>query len=89
MLCEIVWVLIRAYEYRKEVIVDVITQILSTREFVVENSQNVWLALKSFEKGEADFADYLIGHSNKTSGCDYTITFDKSAAKHINFKLLK
>ena len=70
-------------------IVNVIGQILSTREFVIENSQNVWLALKSFENGDADFADYLVGHSNKTSGCDYTITFDKSAAKHINFKLLK
>jgi predicted nucleic-acid-binding protein len=88
VLCEIVWVLKRAYKYDKEIIVDVINQILLTKEFKVENSQNAWLALKEFKTGKADFADHLLGISNNKAGCNYTITLDKTASLSSNFKLL-
>ena len=80
VLCEIIWVLKRAYRYNKQIIIDIIRQLLQTGELMVDNSENVWLALEAYEEGSADFSDYLIALSNKNAGCEKTITFDKNAA---------
>jgi predicted nucleic-acid-binding protein len=88
VLCELVWVLRRAYEFKKEIIVEVIKQILTTKEFIVHNSENAWKALNEFSNGKADFSDYIIGYVNKDVGCEFTITFDKFAAENKYFKLL-
>lgn len=87
VICEIVWVLKRAYRYEKSVIIQVIRQILNASELIVENSESVWQALKDFELGDADFSDYLIAQCNRYHGCDYTITFDKQAVQHPLVKL--
>lgn len=86
VICEIVWVLRRAYGYEKKIVIRVIQKILQTSEMVVENSENVLKALDAYKNGKADYSDYLIAFSNGTAGCKYTITFDKRAA---NFKLFK
>jgi len=89
VLCEVVWVLKRAYGYNKPIIINVLRQILLTAEFNIENSDVMWKALKEFESGQADFSDYIIGNSNLENGCEYTITFDKSVSGNPNFLLLK
>jgi predicted nucleic-acid-binding protein len=86
VLCEIVWVLKRAYGYDKSVMLQVIKQILSTQEFKVEHAECAWQAVGDFEKGNADFSDYLIGSSNRLQGCEYTVTFDKEALTHPAFR---
>jgi predicted nucleic-acid-binding protein len=88
ILCEIVWVLKRAYGYNKDIIITVISKILQTKEFVVENSELVLQAVKEYQKGPADFSDYLIAARNRDADCKYTITLDKAAAKSKYFKLL-
>ena len=87
VLCEIVWVLKKAYGYDKIIIVSVLEKILQTKEFIVENAEVAWIALKEYEKAGADFSDYLIAVLNRFADCDYTITFDETAAKFKYFQL--
>lgn len=88
VLCEIVWVLRRAYNYNKSVITNVLSKLLSLKELIVERSAEVSIALKEYKNGNADFVDYLIGVINNQKGCDLTYTLDKKAAMTAHFKLL-
>ena len=80
VLVELVWVLTAAYRYEKPVVASVIRQILRTTEFLVEDRETAWAALREFESGGADFADCLIAHRNHARGCTQTWTFDRRAA---------
>ena len=88
VLCELVWVLSGAYRYPKKTILEVLGQILITSELEVENEQVARLSLDAYKNGAADYADYVIGFSNKTSGCDVTYTFDHNFADDRIAKLL-
>lgn len=48
----------------------------------------MWTALRNYNTGKADFADFLLGEVNRLQGCDYTVTFDKQAARSDSFVLL-
>jgi len=86
--CEIVWVLKRAYGYNKELIIMVLKQILITTELEVENSDCALLALRDYEKGHADFADYFIAEINREKGCESTVTFDQKTSDCRQFTIL-
>ena len=85
VLVELAWVLTAAYHYEKSVVASVIRQILRTVEFVVEDRDTAWSALREFEAGGADFTDCLIAHRNHARGCRLTYTFDRSAARGRHF----
>ncbi len=68
VLVELVWVLTSAYDYEKAAVIPVIRQLLRTAEFAVEDRQTVRAALREFESGGANFADYLIAHRNHARG---------------------
>lgn len=85
VLCELVWVLERGYKYSKESITKVIKHILSTKEFIFENQELLWLALNQYSQKKLDFSDALIGEINKNFDCTNTFTFDKAAATANNF----
>ena len=88
VLLELVWVLTSAYGYEKAIVVPVIRQVLRTAELAVEDHQVVRAALRDFESGAADFADYLIAHRNHARGCTRTCTFDRRAARGRYFALV-
>lgn len=77
VLCELVWVLGRTYEYSRADVAAVIGQVLTTEQIVVEDADLAWLALSDFKASKADFADSLIGRKNLRLGCDATVTFDR------------
>ncbi|MGB9429123.1 MAG: type II toxin-antitoxin system VapC family toxin [Gammaproteobacteria bacterium] len=81
VLAELFWVLTRGYEYPKALLVGVLTKLLTASELEIEDSTNAWTALRAYESGNADFADYLIGLCARSTGCETTYTFDKRAAK--------
>jgi predicted nucleic-acid-binding protein len=56
------------------------TPILETRQLIVQEAETVWLALRLFEQGNADFADCLVERTGAAAGCKRTVTFDKAAA---------
>ena len=80
-LCELVWVLESAYGYSRGVVADILRQILSTAELSVESTDQAWAALRAYDSGGADFADYLMGIRNRAQNCDSTCTLDKRAAR--------
>jgi predicted nucleic-acid-binding protein len=87
-LCEIVWVLKRAYRYDKKVILTLLQQLLNTQEIYISSQAEAWLAYYDYEQGNADFSDYFIARINKKFGCPFTFSFDKKACQNENFKLL-
>lgn len=77
---ELAWVLGRGYGYAKAEVVKVLAAILTSAELRVQEAALAWAALRAYESGQADFADYLIGAVNASCGCETTVTFDKHAA---------
>jgi predicted nucleic-acid-binding protein len=88
VLCELVWVLSRAYRFSKETIVGLLEKILVTSQFEIEDKNIVWRALSKYKDGGADFADCLIGEVNSAAGCVGTLTLDVSAGQLATFEML-
>jgi predicted nucleic-acid-binding protein len=88
VLCELVWVLESAYGYSKDTIVPVLEKLLRTSQLKIEDVQAAWTAFRMYQKGKADFADCLLGATNRIGGCEWTVTFDQSASKLEGFQLL-
>jgi predicted nucleic-acid-binding protein len=88
VLCELVWVLESAYGYSKDTIVSVLEKLLRTSQLKIEDVQAAWTAFRIYQKGSADFADCLLGTTNRLGGCDVTVTFDRAASKLEGFHLL-
>jgi len=89
VLCEMVWVLSGAYGYDKATVQSVLQRIFFACELAVEKQEYAWSALRDYAQGNADFSDYLIIHLNRSSGCEYTVSFDKKASHHRLVRLLK
>lgn len=81
VLAELAWVLGRGYGYAKAEVVKVLAAILSSAELKVQEAALAWAALRAFQSGQADFADYLIGAVNADCDCEMTFTFDKRTAQ--------
>lgn len=88
VICELVWVLESAYQYSRHEIANVVEQVLRTREFHILEPELLWQALFGYQHRGADFADHYIDSINNHAGCEYTVTFDKTAAKVGHFKEL-
>ncbi len=88
VLCELEWVLSGAYRYSRALVADVMARILRTGEFVVEDGDDAWIALRQFRDGNADFADCLLARTNLAQGCEVTATFDRKASPLDGFELL-
>lgn len=78
-LVEIVWVLDSCYEQPKRSILNVIFALLTTRQLVVERADSVYIAMKRYGSGKADFSDAVISVIAENDGCDSIVTFDKKA----------
>ena len=88
VLCEMAWVLSRAYDFTRKEVSEALEMILYTRQFEIEAKDRVVRGLREYRKGKADFADYLIGLKNQAAGCAATITFDRKAASLGSFQVL-
>lgn len=88
VVCELTWVLQRAYGRPREDIAGVLETILTSNELKVESADTVWQALRKFRKGTADIADYLIGGGNAMHDAAPTFTFDKKVSSDADFRLL-
>ena len=87
VVCELTWVLSRAYGYAKDELLGVLEKILAAGQFAFEDKDSLWRALEAFRRSSADFADCLIGVKNSTAGCRTTVTLDRAAAGLANFTL--
>ncbi|GGH04521.1 PIN domain-containing protein [Silvibacterium dinghuense] len=87
-LAETAWVLGGNYEFDRKMIVAVITALLQAEELVVEQAEVVREALHLFEESRAGLSDCLIAQLGRHAGCEYTVSFDRHAAKLPGMKLL-
>lgn len=87
VLCELSWVLARAYDYGRVELANAIEKILSAAQLEFEDRNSLWQALAGFRGSSADFADCLIGAKNTGAGCSSTLTFDKRAGGLPQFRL--
>ena len=70
VLCETLWVLGSAYQASREELLTALKVLRNEPVFAFENPERVETAVKRFEGGKADFADYLIlemGKQNRHS----------------------
>ena len=72
----------------KRTIVAVLEKLLRTSQLKIEDTQSAWTAFRMYQKGKADFADCLLGTTNRFGGCNETVTFDQAASKLEDFQLL-
>jgi predicted nucleic-acid-binding protein len=89
VLCELAWVLTRGYGYSRAMVGRVIRRILSVQELQAERPELAWQAVRLFEQGRADFADFLVGLSNRENKAEVTYTFDTKAAESDLFQIVK
>ena len=81
VVCELVWVLERAYKCSRAQVSEVLMNLLLTETFSIEYHDVAWQAYHDFIEGNADYADCLISRLNHATGCTTTYTFNRKAAK--------
>jgi len=85
---ETVWVLGRTYRLSDGEIAETIERTLGADVFIVEDEQEVFVALTALKEGQASFADALIAALGAKAGCARTLTFDRAAARFPGFALV-
>jgi predicted nucleic-acid-binding protein len=63
--------------------------LLAGAQLQIDRRATVRQALQDYSTGSADFADCLIARLNAEVDCERTVTFDRKAARHADFELLK
>jgi predicted nucleic-acid-binding protein len=87
-LVELVWVLTTIYSLGRQEIAETVSDLLQSRDLVIDRSDSVIRALRIYRVGSADFADCLIDALGRIAGCTQTVTFDQKAAKSAGMTLI-
>jgi len=86
---ETAWVLRRLYQYDRSQIATALRSLLDVAELEIESAADVRSAVADFATSAAGLVDCLVARTNVANGCEYTVTFDRKAAKLKGFELLK
>ena len=81
VLCELVWVLTRAYRYTTNEIVPIIERLAADREFEIDQIA-ARAGLRLLAAG-GDFADGVILDDMQRASCEFLATFDREFARLI------
>ena len=85
VLCELEWVLDSAYGFSRARVAETLRRLLDAEEFEFIDRPAVVRAIASYETGNADFSDYLIGGSAAARGASVTYAFDRALLAHPGF----
>ena len=80
VMAETVWALRRSYGRDKTSVVAALVLLFGREELVFESRSTLLTALGRYQRGNADFADYLIAASNIDAGAVPTFTFDRKTS---------
>ena len=89
VILELEWVLRSNFLFSKSQVVELISNLLSTKELEFESEPSVEIALELFRNHAADFADCLHIALAHRAGHSPLWTFDKTAGKVVGAKILK
>jgi predicted nucleic-acid-binding protein len=87
-LVEITWVLASCYKVAREQVLDIVQNLLTSKQIQIERSDVAYLALRKCRAGKGDFSDAVIVAISEQDGCTNIVTFDKKAVS-IGMTLLK
>ena len=79
VLVEVNWTLRRGYKRARKDVLQTLEDLVHTRQFVIEDRDNVVRAIATARTTRADFSDALIALRNEVDGCEQTVTFDHDA----------
>ncbi len=82
---ETVWVLRSVYRLTRSEIVAHLTTVLMSDQVLIEDADVIERALRTFELGRADFADYLAREAALVAGAQALLTFDRAAQTEDGF----
>jgi predicted nucleic-acid-binding protein len=85
---EIVWVLRSLLKQNPSQISSHLENLLTADSLEVQNEQQVFDAIFALKRGTGEFDHALIGALNAWSGCSYTLTFDRKAARMPRFRAI-
>lgn len=88
-LAEVLWALVRIYEFTREQVAELVSALLETAEMRLEAAEDVARALRLFLEAKVSFSDCLIASAGATAGCEYTATFDRRAARDLKMQLIQ
>ena len=88
-LAEIVWVMSSNYRAARAAVADIVEGLLTAPQLAIEKADVVWQALRAFRESKADFSDAVIVELGRDTGCTKTVTFDRHAAAHPGFEMLR
>ena len=88
VLAEFVWTCRTAFKQSREAIHRRLQAIADSTEFVVARPEAFARAISAYGSRKSDFADWLIGLSNLEQGLEYTLTFDRGAARREAFGIV-
>jgi len=81
VLCELVWVLKRAYRYASPEIIEILRRLVAIRSVEVERPA-AEAGIAMLARG-GDFADGVIRHEADRAKCDRLVTFDRGFARYL------
>ena len=87
-LAELYWTLSRGFKYSKQQCLGIIRGLLWSETLEFDDGEGVVRALHLAEDG-ADFADALVQGTMEQFGATETVTFDRSAAEKLGWRLLE
>ena len=85
---ELVWVLERAYGYERTDIATALDGLLSARELLLEDADDIGPALELYRNEGFGFADLMIAAAARGAGAVELVTFDRKAARLPGVRLL-
>lgn len=88
VLIETVWVMQRVFEADRNIVTQIVRDMLLVPGLVIENRDAVARAVELFSRTNADFADCLIAKVAEGYGCTDVMTFDQDAVKLCGMRLI-
>ena len=89
VLAEFVWTCRTAFKQSRQAIHRRLKAIAESTEFVVSRPEVFARAVEAYGAHKSDFADWLVGLSNLDSGLEFTLTFDRDAARRRAFGMVE
>ena len=88
VLIELVWVLERAYGFSRMEIANALDGLLAAIELVIENADDLGLAIELYRNDGYGFAVMMIAAAARRAGARELVTFDRKAARLRGVRLL-
>jgi predicted nucleic-acid-binding protein len=86
VLCELAWVLDRAYGLERTEVASAVRGLLSAKHVLLEDADLVERALAAYGESRVGFPDYVIRELARDAGCRTVVTFDRTLLREPGFE---